>query len=277
MARAGVSKWEVRMGHVTRLSHHSTSTDSDRPNSELTLFDRVAHLLDRVDYKLAESSADREAIFRLRYQAYMRDGGIRANSSLTFSDAYDELGKVFLFGVYVDGELASSIRIHVASGQHPEFPTLDVFPDILQPEIDAGKVIVDSTRFVTDERLSRIHRTLPYVTLRVGGIAAHHFHTDHLLAAVRPEHQAFYRRVFRHRLVGGPRSYPGLAKPVSLMMADYQKHVEDVHRRYPFFRSSLFERRMLLEREHAAPAHQSPELQGDGRPFAEWEAPRLAG
>ena len=264
------------MGRVTRLSYHAHSTDSDRSNSEGSLFDRVAHLLDRADYRRAESPAEREAIFRLRYQAYVRDGGILANASHTFSDAYDEIGNVFLFGVYIDGELASSIRIHVASSQHPEFPTLDVFPDILQPEIDAGKVIVDSTRFVADERLSRIHRALPYVTLRLGGMAAHHFHTDHLLAAVRPEHQAFYRRIFHHRLVGQPRPYPGLAKPISLMTADYQRYVEQVHRRYPFFRSSLFERRMLFER-HAPVGHDAAlQVREKSDPFVECEAPRLA-
>ena len=263
------------MGHVTRLSYHAHSTDSDRSSSQDSLFDRVAHLLDRVDYRRAESSAEREAIFRLRYQAYTRDGGILANSSRTFSDDYDEIGNVFLFGVHIDGELASSIRVHVASTQRPKFPTLDVFPDILQPEIDAGKVIVDSTRFVADERLSRIHRVLPYVTLRLGGMAAHHFHADHLLAAVRPDHQAFYRRIFRHRVVSQPRPYPGLAKPITLLMADYPRYAEQVHRRYPFFRSSLFERRMLFERR-TSPGHDvALQVQEKSDPFVEFEAPRL--
>jgi hypothetical protein len=219
---------------------------------------------------------DREAIFRLRYQAYSREGGIFGNSSRKFSDAYDEIGNVFLFGIYIDGELASSIRVHVASKEQPDFPSLEVFPDILQPEIDAGKVIVDSTRFVADERLSRRYRTLPYVTLRLGGMAAHHFHADHLLAAVRPEHQAFYRRVFQHRLMCGPRPYPGLAKPISLMMADYPRYVDQVHRRFPFFRSSLFERKMLFERSDAGERYFA-QPQGKSGPFVEWEAPLLAG
>ncbi|MDE1972255.1 MAG: hypothetical protein KGK33_05445 [Hyphomicrobiales bacterium] len=252
------------------------SAGSQHSGSETGLSDRVAWLLDRIDYRLADSSDDREAIFRLRYQAYTRDGGIFPNSSRTFSDAYDEIGNVFLFGVYIDGELASSIRIHVASREHPAFPTLDVFPDILQPEIDADKVIVDSTRFVADEKLSRTYRALPYATLRLGGMAAHHFHADYLLAAVRPEHQGFYRRVFNHRLVGTPRPYPGLAKPICLMMADYPRFVDQVHQRFPFFRSSLFERRMLFER-NGETGEQSGLLRGKSGPFVKREAPRLAG
>jgi len=102
--------------------------------------------LDRIDCRRADSDEERETIFRLRYQAYLRDGSISANSTKSFSDPYDEMGNVFLFGLYIDGDLASSVRIHVASKDQPVFPSLEVFPDILRPELDAGKVIVDPTR-----------------------------------------------------------------------------------------------------------------------------------
>jgi len=36
--------------------------------------DRIAGLMDRVDYRLAECDEDLEEIFRLRYEAYMREG-----------------------------------------------------------------------------------------------------------------------------------------------------------------------------------------------------------
>ena len=42
-------------------------------------------------------------------------------------------------------ELASSIRLHVASRQFPELPALNVFSDLLSPEIGAGKTIIDPT------------------------------------------------------------------------------------------------------------------------------------
>src|SRR2546430_3113896 len=51
-------------------------------------------------------------LFRSRYQAYMRDGTITGNASGTFSDHYDDTDNAYLFGLYIDGELASSIRIH---------------------------------------------------------------------------------------------------------------------------------------------------------------------
>ena len=239
------------------LSDRSLSTSSEHAGSASSLLgsagsfsDRVAQLVDKIDYKLADSSEQREAIFRLRYRAYMREGAISQNSFGTFSDPYDEKGNVFLFGLYVDGELASSIRVHVASKKHPDFTSLEVFSDFLRPELDAGKVIVDTTRFVTDENFSRLYRALPYATMRVAGMACEYFSADQLLAAVRTEHQAFYRRVFHHQVICEARPYPGLTKPLSLMTVHYPTFVDHVHQCYPFFRSTLVEQEMLFGRHH---------------------------
>jgi hypothetical protein len=65
---------------------------------------------------------------------------------------------------------------------------------------------------------------------------------------VRAEHQAFYRRVFLHRPISTPRIYPGLTKPICLMAVDYPAMSDKVFARYPYFRSSQFERRMLFDR-----------------------------
>jgi hypothetical protein len=235
----------------------------------------VFGLLDRIDVRRADSGEDREAISRLRYQAYLREGAISANSSGTFSDPYDDIGNVFLFGLYIDGELASSVRIHVGCKEYPDFPSLHVFPDALQPQIDAGKVIIDTTRFVADENLSRIHRGLPYVTLRLSWLAGAYFASDYSLAAVRAEHQAFYRRMFHHQLICEPRPYPHLAKPICLMWIPYPSVADDVQRRYPFFHSTLFERRMLFER--AAPAVKQPAPVANLSSYVGREAKRLAG
>jgi hypothetical protein len=219
--------------------------------SQTSFADRVAQLLDQIDYRLAVTEQEREAIFRLRYDAYLREGAIPPDPSGRFTDSYDETENVWIFGLYLNDELTSSIRIHVASKDCPVFPSLKVFSDILEPELEAGKVIVDPTRFATDRLLSRLHPGLPYVTLR---LAAEHFEAEHFLVAIRPEHQAFYRRVFNHHLICGARDYPLLSKPISLMTANYREVADHVLGRYPFFRSSYFERRMLFEGMKYTPA-----------------------
>jgi N-acyl-L-homoserine lactone synthetase len=266
------------------LSHQSRPAVSEYEGPQSSFSDRVAKLLDRIDYRRADSIEQREAIFRLRYQAYLRDGTISPNSAKSFSDHYDDTDNAYLFGLYVDGELVSSIRIHVATKERPYFPTLEVFPEYLRPELDAGKIIIDPTRFVADERLSRIHRALPYATLRLCGMTARYFGADMLLAAVRAEHQAFYRRVFQHRMVWAPRPYPLLAKPISLMTIDYRTVADQVHRRYPFFNSTFFERRILFERltdvgiqpsQDTADTNELSQRQGNIAPFRERQTSRV--
>jgi len=254
------------------------SSFSDHAGAESSFSDRIARLSDRIDYRLADSDERREAIFRLRYQAYIRDGTISPNASRTFSDRYDETSNVYLLGLYIDDELASSIRLHVPSREHPDSPSLEVFADVLQPELDAGKVIIDATCFVADENIARLHRGLPYATLRLCMLAARYFSADHLLAAVRTEHQAFYRRAFNYQLICEPRPYPLLAKPLGLMTVHYPSEADQIGRRYPFFRSPLFERRMLFERPIAGSLQ--PGASGvsvEGPPFVKLSAASAAG
>jgi hypothetical protein len=48
-----------------------------------------------------------------------------------------------------------------------------------------------------------------------------------------------------------------LAKQISLMAADREAVTDRVYRRYPFFRSTYFERRMLFDRQLRMPPRSS--------------------
>src|ERR1051325_4343472 len=138
-----------------------------RPEPQNLFSNRVAELLHRLDCRLAETPEEREVIFRLRYQCYLREGAISPHASEIFSDPYDDSPNARIFGLYLDGELASSIRIHITSPEHTDFPSYHVFEDLLEPELAAGRVIVDPTRFITNRSLSQLHPGLPYATLRL--------------------------------------------------------------------------------------------------------------
>lgn len=241
------------MGAAAVALSPAESRPAPRPELQNLFSNRVAELLDRLDIRLADTPEEREPIFRLRYQAYLREGAISPHATGTFTDSYDDLPNARIFGLYLDGELASSIRIHVTSPECADFPSYHVFEDLLDPELAAGRVIVDPTRFVTNKVLSQLNPGLPYATLRLCWLAAEHFRAEHFLVAIRTEHQAFYRRTFHHRLICDARPYPLLAKPISLMTVNVAQVAEQVYQRYPFFRSTYFERRMLFERNLFAP------------------------
>ena len=171
----------------------------------------------------------------------------KGRSSRTSGAAtFDDLDNAWLVGTFLDGRLISSFRLHIATSAYPQMPANQVFKDYLEPFVAAGKTIVDPTRFVVDSAMATRIADLHYLTVRIGHMAAEFFDADFVLATVRSEHQAFYKRVFGHGVVCAARPYPGLIKPISLMMLDFQAERARIMRRYPFFESSFAERSSLF-------------------------------
>ena len=210
--------------------------------------ERNSDPLEHVDYRLAETPEEKDRIYRLRYRAYLREGAILPSESERVTDRYDDAPNAWTFGIYIHGELFSSIRVSVLTSEWRGSPSSEMFGDILHPELDRGRTIIDPTRFVADPDKAKTFPELPYITVRLGWIACGYFNADIGLANVRPEHRAFYRKVFLQEPLGEPRLFPGLLKPVGLMAADYQAIRERVFQRFPFMRSSAFERRALFQR-----------------------------
>src|SRR3954453_9561323 len=127
--------------------------------------------LEHVDYRLAAPREEKDEIYRLRYRAYLREGAILPSESERVTDRYDDAPNAWTFGVYVAGELYSSIRISVLTSQWRGSPSSEMFGDVLHPQLDEGRVIIDPTRFVADPEKARNFPELPYVTVRLGWIA----------------------------------------------------------------------------------------------------------
>jgi hypothetical protein len=152
------------------------------------------------------------------------------------------------FGVHIDGELVSSIRIHHVSARHPFGACMKSHPDVIAPLLARGETFIDPSRFTADYEASLAYPALPFLTLRIAVMASVHFRADACLALVRPEHTAFYRRVFGSEMMGEERQYPGLAFPVQLFGAYVNAKLPATLRRYPFFMSTAEEREKLFAR-----------------------------
>jgi hypothetical protein len=211
--------------------------------------ERAAELLSRVDYRRADSPEQRETIFRLRYDAYRRDDAIAPDALGRVSDCYDDGANVHHLALYVDGELASALRLHIGSAQNPDFPALAVFPAYQRTELESGTVYIGTSHVVADEQSARRYRQLPYLTLRLSVLAAEHFGASECLIAASNEQRVFYERAFTYQTIGEPRPCPPLLRPMNVMALHFPVAAADLYRRYPFFRSSAFERRRLFERE----------------------------
>ena len=116
---------------------------------------RFLDLLDQVDYRLAETPAEKEEIYNLRYRAYLREGAIRPSGDQRVVDQFEDAPNAWTFGVYFQGELYSSIRVSVLTSEWRMSPSVELFGDVLHPKLDEGLVFIDSTRFVADPDKAR--------------------------------------------------------------------------------------------------------------------------
>jgi len=212
---------------------------------------RGAGLFDRIDYRPIETAEDRDHLYAMRYRAYLHGGLIVPSESQRVSDRYDDAPNAWIFGIYVDGELCSSLRLHVLTSEWRTSYATELFGDVLHPRLDQGEIFVDPARFVADPEKHQRFPELPYVTLRLAYLACEYFNAETGLAVVRAEHQAFYRRVFLHKTIAEPRAFPNVLKKVALMASPFRAQREQVMARFPIMRSSSFERRMLFERSAA--------------------------
>ncbi|MGP1356641.1 N-acyl amino acid synthase FeeM domain-containing protein [Roseicyclus sp.] len=190
--------------------------------------------LKRSRYKVVSEGEDLEAIYRLRYKCYRAEGSIPENELGMMSDPFDETDNCVQIGVEMDGELLASVRLHLVSKLSPVSPTLEVFPE-LHDYIERGQTILDPTRFAVDPEARKHRVKLNFLTLRVPFIATIFYDIDIVLAPVRAEHAAFYRRYLGAKPATGLRSYPGLKRPVQLLTTDVRAERDGILERTPFF------------------------------------------
>ena len=205
-------------------------------------------LLEQIEYRRCESGEDLEAIYRLRYKSYLASGMITDAPDRMVKDEFDDLPNSYRFGIFIDGELASTIRLHHVSRDVPLSPSMTVFSDELMPRLSAGESFIDPSRFAADADFSRTFKALPYVTLRLAVAACTYFDVDYCLTAIKQEHTGFYRRIFGSQEAVPMRSYPGLVCPVYLFESKCSENMAKTVERFPFFKSTPFEQRMLFAR-----------------------------
>lgn len=209
---------------------------------------RVHDFLKRVHYVRATSGDQLENIYQLRYDANLREGAIEANSSGRLTDRFDETANAHNFAILIDGILTSALRIHVVTHQEPFSPALEAFRDLLEDRIQVGGVVIDGNRFVANYPRARAFPHLPYITLRLGILAADHFGADIITASVRTEHVAFYQREYFATKMCEPRPYPTLVKPLSLISINFKRDRSAIIARHPFYESISEERCRLFGR-----------------------------
>src|SRR5271165_6005272 len=112
-----------------------------------TFSDHVFKLLERVEHRVASNPAEREAAFRLRYEAYRRIGFIKPRPDDRLYDSlYDDDPRAWITMTFVDGELAGTVRVNVGANENAVLPGLQAFAEILEPRLRVRLTLVEFTR-----------------------------------------------------------------------------------------------------------------------------------
>ncbi len=207
---------------------------------------RVAELLERTEYRRCESGEDIEAIYRLRYKAYRLHGFVEESRDQIVTDDLDDAPNCYRFGVFIDGELVSTVRIHHISKDEPYGPVMKTFDDLLRPRLLRGESFINPTMLAAEPHYRSPFQALPYLTLRLGLVASVYFDATACIGVIRAEHTAFYRRIFGAVQVGEPREYPPISIPLVLYDANCEANRQPILKRFPFFWSTAVEQRMLF-------------------------------
>jgi len=216
--------------------------------------DRVLRLLERVEHRVAKEPADRDAAFRLRFEAYQKIGFLQRSDGDRLYDArYDDAPNSWITTTFIDRELAGTVRINIGSDEHSALPGLQVFADVLVPKLSAGDVIAEFTRLAARLSLSRMYPELAYAIMRPAFMAAEHFDADWAVGSPRAEHIAFYRRAFDATVWRPTRDYPGLTAKLACVGAEYRATRQHIESRYPFFKSDAGEREALFGPKSGGP------------------------
>jgi hypothetical protein len=211
-----------------------------------TLNRSIMQMLEHVEYRLVTGGEDLEEIYRLRYQSYLQSGMCGPIEGGMFEDRWDDLPNSYRFGVYYDGRLVSTLRLHYISSEHPYSPSVDAYPEILSARLARGETFIDGTRFATDPFSAPAPGVLPFLTLRLGMVAASYFNPTAVLTPVKVEHSAYYARIFNAKQRTEGKVFPGVLAPIALFEIPCGENLRLTLERFPFFKSTATEQRLMF-------------------------------
>ena len=108
---------------------HQPHAASDHPAAlSIQRTAQLSHFSKRVTCRLARSYVERDAIFKLRYQSYLRAGLISQNSFGRYIEPADHAANAYLMGLYVDRRLVSSLRLQIGCATTPNLLVTRTFP-----------------------------------------------------------------------------------------------------------------------------------------------------
>jgi hypothetical protein len=215
---------------------------------------KILNEIDLIEYRRITCAEDLFYIDQLRKKAYRRTDIFQKQLNDQY-DPFDHDPNVFLFGIYKEGDLIATIRIHHVHAQDRSALPLIHFTQFADSLLDQGFSFIAPTKLVIDPDLEDNSLNPAIFVLRLGFLAVMHFKSDFGLSLIRQGHEAFYRRVFQSTQVTPWEKMQTYNATCSLHSSPYGL-ADAICRRYPVFHSLEKERKMLFD----APAIGEPRV-----------------
>ncbi|MBZ9662991.1 hypothetical protein LB523_28490 [Mesorhizobium sp. ESP-6-4] len=220
-----------------------TDTNRAMPTPSRNFSDNISISLNRTEYRLAGRGEDYEAILRLRYKAFRSANLIdsRDDRMLAFPDDNDS----HIFGVYIDGNLVSTVSIeHVTNLSQSRL----VFSQFSGGLNEFNNVVM-AYGFAADPHLSSLFPQIPYLTLRLWILGAEFFDASNISTVARRSNVGFYNRNFNATQIA---ALDDTREVWVLLNTSYNDIRQRLFHRFPFYRSIPLERRLLFDRAEIA-------------------------
>lgn len=228
---------------VTELSRDLRASMS-AVSQALVSSEKIVETAKLLSYRRAVTDADFEEIGRLRKRACLNSRMYLPTTGDMILETHDFEANAFVFGVYADEQLVSSLRISYLNADARFGLPAELFPDVFNPLVDQGLTFIDPSRLAVDAEAGRDLPGLALLTLRLGHIATAHFDADYCLAVIKHAHSAFYRRVFKATMLASPKRFDHYSHDVS-MFGGAHASLPSIAARYPVFNFDDRERMAL--------------------------------
>lgn len=178
---------------------------------------RMDRLLGRIEYRIARTDHELEAIRRHWHDVYVRVGHCDPLPDGRLADPLDEASSTLCCAVTIDDRLVGAVRVGLVSADGERGLSGSMFPDVVEPLLGDGGIVAEPGRLTVDPAAAKERPLLHMAVLRVPIMAAVHYGAEHCLAMVHPRHAAFYRRMMNATQLCEPRRVPGLVTKVGLL------------------------------------------------------------
>lgn len=199
----------------------------------------------RIEYRRITAYEDFEEMGRLRAFSYSYNDTLVDRPKDIILDDIDFSSNSFCYVMYVDGEMALTLRLQHISKENPDGPATEYFGDVVHPLMDQGMTFIIPGRLAINPLIENKSMGLPLMALRLSALARRYFDADSVLSLIRKGHAAYHRRFFGASQVAPLRQFADVTEPLMLFTTPREKQTE-IFTRHAFFNAMPHEDKLLF-------------------------------